>query len=312
MGAAGRSLSAAFAEGSCSFAVRRFPGEEKAKILARIEEERNLVRLIGEKSHGEAEALWNRLSASSSDFDGYREISAIRAGKALSDLHLGQALRALEAGDGTKASSDLEAASSAWPGNPAIDGVRRRIEGDALLAERSRKEFHRLHDQRELMAILAQEARFRRVLPEGSPGGILLSGDLEHARRIDEGIREAGHLRSAGLTEHAWEKACLLAAEFPGQREAADLEHGLRPAGGPLARAVEGIRSREAILPGPALASALLLQSRFPESPVPPLEIRRLVLRILGPDPGTRPDGAGPFSPAGIPSPRSSATPEFR
>ncbi len=221
LGGATQHLIEAVAIGEHMQSVTTFPVEARHRIAEYWELRKRSLSALNARDYGTVEEVADRMKEMDSDFDDSMLRSYCTGKKRESDLHIRNAMKALQAGDEEKFNAEIREAGLIWPRNPNLDkGTEQLQKLDSH--DPAKEEFRQLLKDREFRRIYDNQSRYEIVaidpeLRDSYKDVITLVGTIDVMLQELASAAEADRVIGPCM---AWEK--LLARQKADDRYAAD------------------------------------------------------------------------------------------
>lgn len=152
----------AVAIGEFMQSVNTFPTESRQRIAAYWTLRKRLFTALNARDYGTCEEVATEMKRQDADFDDSLVMTYCAGRKRESDLHIRNAMKALQAGEEEKFNEELKQAGIIWPRNPNLDkGAEKLQEFDNFDPQKA--EFKVLFARKEYRTIFKEKARLKVV-----------------------------------------------------------------------------------------------------------------------------------------------------
>ncbi len=153
----------AVAVGEYMQSVTTFSEENRRRIAEFWSLRKKALTTMNHRDYGQLEEIANRMKSLDADFDDSLLRSYCAGRKRESDLHVRNAMKAMQAGDETKFNEEIRLAGEVWPLNPNLDAGAKKLEEfdnmdplkDDFRDLYSRKQYRTIYDERDKFKVVA-------------------------------------------------------------------------------------------------------------------------------------------------------------
>ena len=275
-------LAEALAAGEYVPEIRTLPRAKKRLALEFTQKANQLQGAMEAKDYTTAEKLIGGLSKTAKDFDGTQATALIESSRRGAKMHLLTARNAAQTNDQKTLKSELEAAATLWPLNPALAEFSEKIFDQGDVHAKAINEFDTLFAQKNYRQIFENKERFIAAIvlnPERQPK---LKEAMDHMEAVKGAVLRAEEMRRQNNVAGAWETVERLIADFPDDTKLNQLRGELATDASDFVRTVrtaQDLEKKEQI--GSSLAWFLKAQKIYPASDFASEGIGRLKKRIL-------------------------------
>ena len=275
-------LAEALAAGEYVPEIRTLPRAKKRLALEFTQKANQLQGAMEAKDYTTAEKLIGGLSKTAKDFDGTQATALIESSRRGAKMHLLTARNAAQTNDQKTLKSELDAAATLWPLNPALAEFSEKIFDQGDVHAKAINEFDTLFAQKNYRQIFENKERFIAAIvlnPERQPK---LKEAMDHMEAVKGAVLRAEEMRRQNNVAGAWETVERLIADFPDDTKLNQLRGELATDASDFVRTVrtaQDLEKKEQI--GSSLAWFLKAQKIYPASDFASEGIGRLKKRIL-------------------------------
>ena len=275
-------LAEALAVGEFVPEIRTLPRTKKRLALEFTQKANHLMGAMEAKDYTTAEKLIEGLSKTAKDFDGTQATALIESSRRGAKMHLLAARNAAQTSDQKTLKTELDAAATLWPLNPALAEFSDKIFDQGDVQAKAANEFDTLFAQKNFRQIFDNKERFIAAIalsPERQPK---LREAMEHMEAVKGAVLRAEEMRRQNNGAGAWETVERVIANFPEDTKLNQLRGELATDASDFVRTVrtaQDLEKKEQI--GSSLAWFLKAQKIYPASDFASEGIGRLKKRIL-------------------------------
>lgn len=184
--------------------MQTFPTASRNQILAYRQARREVAKAIEVKDYTRAKEKNSALVEMASDYDPAPVQSVFSAAEAESNFHLAKARNAATAGDKATMETEVKAAATIWPQNPALTEGAGRMMDQFDLQEKSLKELDELLAANNLRAIEAKREIFTASVATDEKRQEYLRTALNELLGIEKALERAKEFDLRGSAAEAW------------------------------------------------------------------------------------------------------------
>ena len=215
---ASKRLTEAYAIGEFLPVLQTVPAPERRIVLEYVRSGNDLIKAMDVRDYTQAKTILEALKKRSSDFDSTKADGAIAAFTRASNGHIRSAQIAMINGDQESFQEELKKATQAWPTNPKLDEIDKRLDSlleDSDMAKTLADDFDRLLSEDNFREIFDRRFEFVPVVKDDISRKDAIEQIVRNITRIDGTISLADISSQNGNNFAAWEALAELRDEFP-------------------------------------------------------------------------------------------------
>ncbi|PTY02975.1 hypothetical protein DB346_07640 [Verrucomicrobia bacterium LW23] len=280
--AATERLQEAFLRSEFHPAILALPRAEKRRVEGFLKSLTRMQNLIEARDFAGLEDLLKEMKTVAPDYDATKPLAIVRAVKLESQLRLGKAKLAAQAGDTKTAMAEFQAAAEAWPGNPDLKDKALTFFDTQDVQNQSLVEFDRLVKEDNYRGIFEKQLNFAPAMKDDLKRQEQLKAALEKVKIAETATEKANAMRNAGDIFGAWETIELAVAALPNDLKLNAMRGELSGKAAEFVAAINKAKDAEARQDlGYSLTWFAIAQRQYPGSQIANQAVTRISKQIL-------------------------------